>query len=124
MKKKKKTLLKLISSFAIIGMSITGICAASYSLPQDATVSSNVGSAKVRCIGTYYSSGNTRWNRSWVTLSASELKATYISSTMTIPSDPYMNTTGKISMTNYNYQTSTAKKTFKYKFNGSKVVKN
>lgn len=52
------------------------------------------------------------------------LKATYISSTMTIPSDPYMNTTGTISMTNYNYQTATAKKTFKYRFNGSKVVRN
>ncbi len=43
---------------------------------------------------------------------------------MTIPSDPYMNTTGTISMTNYNYQTATAKKTFKYRFNGSKVVRN
>ena len=51
-------------------------------------------------------------------------KATYISSTMTIPSDPYMNTTGTISMTNYNYKTANAKKTFKYKFDGSKVVGN
>ena len=113
MKKKKQTLLKLISSFAIIGMSITGIYAASYSYTQSDTVSSSVGSAKVKCSATYYSSGNTNG-----------LKATYISSTMTIPSDPYMNTTGTISMTNYNYKTANAKKTFKYKFDGSKVVGN
>ena len=124
MKKKKQTLLKLIISFAIIGMSITGIYAASYGLTQSATVSSSVGSANVKCSATYYSSGNTRWNRSWGTVSTNGLKATYISSTMTIPSDPYMNTTGTISMTNYNYQTATAKKTFKYRFNGSKVVRN
>ena len=43
---------------------------------------------------------------------------------MTIPSDPYMNTTETISMTNYNYKTANAKKTFKYKFDGSKVVGN
>lgn len=124
MKKKKQTLLKLISSFAIIGMSITGIYAASYSYTQSDTVSSSVGSAKVKCSATYYSSGNTRWNRSWGTVSTNGLKATYISSTMTIPSDPYMNTTGTISMTNYNYKTANAKKTFKYKFDGSKVVGN
>ena len=124
MKKKKQTLLKLISSFAIIGMSITGIYAASYSYTQSDTVSSSVGSAKVKCSATYYSSGNTRWNRSWGTVSTNGLKATYISSTMTIPSDPYMNTTGTISMTNYNYKTANAKKAFKYKFDGSKVVGN
>ncbi len=50
MKKKKQTLLKLISSFAIIGMSITGIYAASYGLTQSATVSSSVGSANVKCL--------------------------------------------------------------------------
>ena len=85
-------------------MSITGIYAASYSYTQSDTVSSSVGSAKVKCSATYYSSGNTRWNRSWGTVSTNGLKATYISSTMTIPSDPYMNTTGTISMTNYNYK--------------------
>lgn len=43
---------------------------------------------------------------------------------MTIPSDLYMNAIGTISMTNYNYQTAIAKKIFKYKFNGSKIVRN
>lgn len=125
MKKKKQTLLKLISSFAIIGMSITGIYAASYSYTQSDTVSSSVGFSKSKMLSYHIIVVEIQDGiDSWGTVSTNGLKATYISSTMTIPSDPYMNTTGTISMTNYNYKTANAKKTFKYKFDGSKVVGN
>lgn len=119
----KKRFLRLVTCVSIIGMSFVTVFAAS-SLTQKTTVSAGFGSAVVQCKGTYYPSGNTRWSRTWGTVSTSGLKSTYITSTMSVPTDKLMNTTGTINMTGNDYQSKAIQVTFKYKYNGSSVVKN
>lgn len=98
----KKIFLCLVTCVSIIGISIVTVFAAN-SLTQKTTVSASFGSAVVQCKGTYYPSGNTRWSRTWGTVSTSGLKSTYITSNIDVPSDRYMNTTGTINIKGKDY---------------------
>ena len=122
MKNKIKKLLTYAACvFAIMGLSSSIVYAAN-PLAQTATVYTDIGSAVVKCWGQYYSTGPTRWSRSWTSTSKSNnVMSVVIGSTMTIPSNTKMRTTGTITMTGYSYATDSTTKTFKYKYQNGNV---
>lgn len=118
----KKCFLILVCVFTVTSLFINMAFAQDYSKTASATVSSGGASALVKCTGTYHSSGNTRWSRSWFATITSGKNAYTGDSTMTVPSDAHMTTTGKIYITNNQLVTNTASKTFKFKYSNGAVT--
>ena len=114
---KKKIAISILS----LALLVIPVKATDYSLQQTRNVSTSAGTATAYCTGTYHSSGNTRWNTSWSAYGAN-LKQAVVSSTMQIPSDSYMTTTGKITMTNYSYVVASTSTTFAFRYSGDRVV--
>lgn len=104
--KLKNLFLRIACIFSIFLVTAVQISAATITGTYSTTITSSVGWVSARCTANHYTTGNTRWSRSWSDLGHSDnISAVYISSAMTVYSDTSMYTNATYAMTDWSYTT-------------------
>ena len=118
----RRLIFTFLSLFTVFCTIIT-IKAATYSLTQYSSVSNTGGSCNVQCIGSYYSSGNTRWSSSCSTYNWSSYTRSAVASSpvLYIPSDTYMRSSTTVSITGSDYSFGSTSKYFYFAYSNGAV---
>ena len=88
-------------------------------------MASDIGNVRLKCTGTYYTEGNTRWSRVWTILSRpSKAMAAYIYGTpsLSVRGSSRMSTTATVELVSYIYEDYYENCTASFFYTGGNVI--